>query len=127
MAAMAAISATVAERSTGFVMAGGIPNSGRTSDSATLPDRSAQSQEPTKQKSPAGEAGLCNPARLDGSLLAVAEQLQHHDEHVDEVEVEVERTHDRALGHRHRVVHHLVVVVLDLLGVIGGEAREHQH
>ena len=60
-------------------------------------------------------------------LVAAAEQLQQRHEHVDEIEIEAERAHDGAFGHRRRVIHHGVVAILDPLGIVGGEASEDQH
>ena len=54
---------------------------------------------------------------------AVAEEAQHEQEQVDEVEVERERTHHRLAGRDRAVLVH-VIHLLDLLGVPGGQAGE---
>src|SRR6476620_1824125 len=76
-----------------------------------------------KAKGPACSRALhsSDPTSRPG-LLAIAEQLEKHGEHVDEVEVEVQRAHDGRLTRQRGVVHHLEVAVLDPLRVVGGEA-----
>ena len=59
-------------------------------------------------------------------LVSIAEQVQHHDEQVDEVEIELEGAHDRLLArHRHGIAFR--IHVLDVLGVVGGQPDEHQN
>src|SRR6478609_11135054 len=63
----------------------------------------------TKAKGPACSRALhsSDPTARPG-LLAIAEQLEKHGEHVDEVEVEVQRAHDGRLTRQRGVVHDLV-------------------
>src|SRR3974390_3591478 len=51
---------------------------------------------------------------------AVAEQPQQHEEQVDEVEIERQRTHHRLAAGDGAIVHH-AVHFLDLLRVVGGQ------
>src|SRR4051794_15500986 len=81
---------------------------------------------PTQKKSPGAEAGAsillpCQPS------VALAEQLQQQREQVDEVQVERECARNRrTLGNVTALRGIAVdVVVLQPLGIPGGEAREH--
>src|SRR5215468_12785892 len=112
MAVMGATSAGLAGRSVGWGMGEALERC-----LGNLPDGRANAKGPAKRGPSMTETA--------GSLFAIAEQLQQHHEHVDEVEVEVEGTHDGLLGSRRRVAHHRVVVVLDLLGIVGGKTRKH--
>ena len=79
---------------------------------------------------PKTKAPRRSPGRFANSALQclapVAEQAQQHQEQVDEVEVERQRAHD-SLAPRDRAVIVGAVHLLDLLRVVGGEAREHDH
>src|SRR3990170_2757045 len=59
-------------------------------------------------------------------LAAFAEELQHEDEEVDEVEIEPEGAHHRLLGANLLGIAGKIHL-LDVLRVIGGEAGEDQH
>ncbi len=63
---------------------------------------------------------------MERRLFAVAEQLQQHQEHVDEVEVETQSAHHGLLGGNFTRVA-LVVHFLDLLRVVGGQASEYEN
>src|SRR5260370_32335683 len=69
------------------------------------------------------------PGRLHASLgpsAPIARQAQQHQEQVDEVEIERKRPHDHFAA-RHRAVAHALEHLLDLWGIPGGEAGEHDH
>lgn len=59
-------------------------------------------------------------------LLAASKQMQQHKEQIDEVEVETKRAHN-GLSARGRLTISLEIHLFDLLRVIGGQARKHQH
>jgi len=59
-------------------------------------------------------------------LVAAAHEVEQEQEHIDEVEIEVERPHDDRLAH-HVGTRDMRVHRFDLLCVIGGEASEDQH
>jgi len=64
----------------------------------------------------------------DGLVAAGAEQAQHHEEEVDEVEVQGERPEDGAPAHGRGIVgrRHLAHD-LELLGVVGGQSQKDEH
>src|SRR5204862_6717110 len=101
MAVMAAMSAGVAGRSAGVLMRASFG-----SCAPKLPEPSRKCKGPRRSRARC----LSSFARR---LLAVAEQLEHHHEHIDEVQVEVERAHDGGLRGRRRVARDLEIDVLD--------------
>src|SRR4029079_16417650 len=83
---------------------------------------------PAQKKSPGGEPGL-RTVSLSWRLVALAEQLQEQREQGDEVQVERECAGDRRTFRDFTALRGIavVVVVLQPLGIPGGEACEHQH
>ena len=83
-------------------------------------------QRMTSRKQKARRGGRAFVSFNAERLFAVAEQLQQHQEQVDEVEVEAQGAHDGLLGGNFTRVA-FVVHFLDLLGVVGGQAGKHQN
>src|ERR1043166_7875521 len=81
---------------------------------------------PPQKKSPGGEAGASNFS-LRSASVALSEQLQQQREQVDEVQVERECAGDRRTLGNFTALRGVAVdvVVLQPLGIPGGEAREH--
>src|SRR5215216_7037909 len=75
------------------------------------------------KKAPGAEPGAQSRA-LCCCSATVAEQAQQHQEQVDEVEIERQRTHDGLAAGDGAVIHR-AVHLLDLLRVPGGEPGEH--
>ena len=63
------------------------------------------------------------------ALLAASEETQQEHEHIDEVQIQVQRAHDGGFGEPFAIHGMSVrnVIRLDLLCVIGGEACKDQH
>src|SRR3546814_1440486 len=70
--------------------------------------------------------GLFCLAGLAARLFAAAEQVEQEGEHVDEVEIEVQRPHHHRLAHEVGAADH-EINALDLLRIIGGQAGEQQY
>src|SRR3546814_9416962 len=80
-----------------------------------------------KAESPANRfAGLLRiPSFSAASVAGAAHQAEEEHEHVDEVEIEVQRPHHDRFAHKVGAAD-VEIHALDLLRVIGGEAREHE-
>src|SRR6266487_4581601 len=78
-----------------------------------------------KESAPAVGRGACFQVGCCASA-AVAEEAQHEQEQVDEVEIERQRAHD-GLAADDGAVLHRVEHLLDLLRVPGGKACEDEH
>ncbi len=63
---------------------------------------------------------------MPACLAPIAEQTQHHQEQVDEVEIEPQRPHDGLAAGDGAVVHR-AVQFFDVLRVVGGETDEDEH
>src|SRR3546814_15743150 len=68
--------------------------------------------------------GLFCLAGLAARLFAAAEQVEQEGEHVDEVEIEVQRPHHHRLAHEVGAADH-EINALDLLRIIGEIGRAH--
>lgn len=75
------------------------------------------------KKEPPGKIPGGPKFKIDRSLFALAEQLQQHDEHVDEVQIERQRPHDRLFLSR---IHGIAFVILrfDALRIISRQTSE---
>src|SRR5690349_18076432 len=77
-----------------------------------------------KRQRPGGPGRCAQSKRLDSA--SVAQESQHEQEEVDEVQVERERAHHR-LAADDRAILHRVIHLLDTLRVPGGQARKNEH
>src|SRR3990170_4134920 len=91
--------------------------SGRCASSASTSARKKARQSP---------AGPLLRSAVNSRLFAVAHEAEQEGEHVDEVEIEVQRPHDHDLAH-HVGAGDMIVHALDLLRVVSGKAGEQQH
>src|SRR6516225_6812646 len=78
-----------------------------------------------EKKTPRQAAGAFMDSQASRSA-AIAKEAQQHEEQVDEVEIEPQRSHHRLLSGDAAVVVD-VVHLLDALGVVGGETDEYEH
>lgn len=88
------------------------------------PDKTLRYHQTRKARS--WRPGFPSLCRAGNALVATAEQSQHEQEHIDKIEVQLERAHDCGLC-LHLTALDVVIHFLDALGIVCRQPGKNQH